>query len=1344
MTTDDNLSDLPPTVDGPTVDGQHPEDLQEQVLADCINRLNRGETLRPELILAAYPTIGPEVLEQLEAFRGFGSNEPNEPLGALGDYTLRRQIARGGMGVVYEAWQGSLDRQVALKVLPPGIAADTRAFTRFMREAKTAAQLSHPNVVGVHSVGLEKDTPYYAMEYVEGETLAQLLARIKGTEPAAATPFGAKGDVAYFHNLAKAFADVADGLQHAHSKSVVHRDIKPSNLILDGEGKLRILDFGLARLEGQESLTLSGDLMGTVLYMSPEQAMAKRIPLDHRTDVYSLGATMYEALAGQPPFKGKDQHDTLSQIIVRDPRPPRQFNPGVPVDLETITLKCLRKDPADRYGTAEALAQDLGRFARGDPVEAKPEAAWERLARGLRKYRKLLAAVGVALLLLAFSGWQIHQRGQAEYEKNLEKYESTVLSAIDKIREGELSLWTGRREPGRRENRIGFGTGGELLGAPLSTRSKTGWTTERTRRINEAIEELEEVTTTLLEARDAHYFLALAYTIVGRHDDARREIDGTPELREFPPASVLRWELAAGEKALAFEDGDDRVFDQRVSGYGWSGGDQQAGHTKELQDGENSMFLFRRSGSRPLLLDTIVWTDSPSYTPSDEDYLGARSTGASVDGQPGPAAGRRSKVSHVGGGVQIWLEAEHFTERIPDRQDSFRLRRRTPGAINRIVKVEGDAEGCVRWDFDIREAGGQAGTWYMWARVQNPEPDGSSFCMLVNGDPGDPSTPDTVEYRGGGIRGLEEIAAKYETRSEWEKEWLVAYRSMRDGEWSRATEAYTRLLEEADEPYLGFFTEVHLGRGVARLEEARLAPRKARGTAEELHSEQRYYAKAREDFVAAGARARSFLEPDLLYAKACYLGGEAGEAERHLGWLYDTARDDRESEVAFLIAMVYYPLEYEKALEWAKRMGEHPLGPQLRSFLHFLLDQTQAAIEAGREAVRVNPGDPKAHIGLARALLMDLWSGPSPDREQKVAELLDATERALELDPIHERARELRANAVAERDRHRVQTLEVHPAGRDDRVLRGFFDDVREVPGVVNTPQWELAPELSQSGLELYFSRMGKGQPDLCVARRDAPDEAFLDVTLLDGVNTPESEEDPKLSGDGLRLYFTQCRVFDSRVHREPGCEIYVATRETLDDEFGDPQPVEELNSPLNDQCADVSGDGRVIVFSRGERDWRDLYIASRESRDARFCEPRSLTEINSDYDDAYPSISGDGLTIFWSDGPESHRKGGSGRMDLWMATRSELGERFGEPVNLGFPVNTPFWDTTPSVSDGWPASGSVLYFVRSPLQPDLYRATWHLDCNGNGVDDLEEIDSGDAADADSNDIPDECERGAR
>ena len=205
----------------------------EGLIADYLERINSGEVVDPADVLAEDPERGPEILGALERFVDLVNEEqPDTPLGTLGDYTLRRQIGRGGMGVVYEAWENSMDRAVALKVLPAGVAADDRSLTRFVREAKTAGKLNHPNVVSVYGMGLKEQTPYYAMEFVEGETLAQMLARIRDAEAETETPFGPKDQVDYFAKLARAFADVADGLQHAHSKGVVHRDIKPSNLIL--------------------------------------------------------------------------------------------------------------------------------------------------------------------------------------------------------------------------------------------------------------------------------------------------------------------------------------------------------------------------------------------------------------------------------------------------------------------------------------------------------------------------------------------------------------------------------------------------------------------------------------------------------------------------------------------------------------------------------------------------------------------------------------------------------------------------------------------------------------------------------------------------------------------------------------------------------------------------------------------------------------------------------------------------------------------------------------------------------------------------------------------------------
>jgi len=379
-----------------------------EVFRKYLTELQEDGFIDPKAIIESEPEIGAAVVEDLEIFVQLHSDDASEgvreSLGTLGDYTLRRKIGKGGMGVVYDAWQNSMNRQVALKVLPAGIAADTKASARFLREAQTAGQLNHQNVVGVYGLGIEANTPFYSMEYVDGETLAQIIARQKDATPEEKTAFGfPRDEVAYYSTIARCFAEVADGLQHAHSKGIIHRDIKPSNLILDREGRLRILDFGLAHLEGQESLTASSGLLGTPLYMSPEQARGKKFPGDHRTDIYSLGATMYEMLTWRPPFKGKDHQETLSQIIERDPVEPRKENLRVPREFETIVLKCLRKEPAERYGTAEALSQDLRRFARGDPIEARPESGWEKMGRRVRRHKSLIA-VGAMFLMISMLG----------------------------------------------------------------------------------------------------------------------------------------------------------------------------------------------------------------------------------------------------------------------------------------------------------------------------------------------------------------------------------------------------------------------------------------------------------------------------------------------------------------------------------------------------------------------------------------------------------------------------------------------------------------------------------------------------------------------------------------------------------------------------------------------------------------------------------------------------------------------------------------------------------------------------------------------------------------------------
>ncbi|MBN1441331.1 MAG: protein kinase, partial [Planctomycetes bacterium] len=513
----------------------------DDIVAEYADRINAGETIRPEDILAEHPALCVEILDQLQAFVSVRQPaDGGRELGTLGDYTLRRQIGRGGMGVVYEAWENSMDRRVALKVLPAAVAVDNRALLRFLREARTAGQLAHPSVVPVYALGVKDQTPYYAMELVDGETLAQILRSLKGAEPDAATPFGRKDDLRYFMNIAESFAEVAEGLQHAHSKGVVHRDIKPSNLILDraanpagggfpgcAPGRLRILDFGLAHLEGQASLTLSGDLVGTVLYMSPEQARRRKDPVDARSDVYSLGATLYELLASRPPFLGRDHQETLSQIIEKEPVRPAELNPRVPRDLETVVLKCLEKDRMDRYRTAEALAQDLRRFVRGDPVEARAHPRWERIARRIWKQRLKIIVASLLLLLLAAVVVLLVQVWWDGYRQRRADYAPAVNAAVQMVYFGGSSARMGL-ERGRRFDPGGFFVGEE---EPAGSASP----------LRQAVEKLERLALDVPERPDAWYHKARGLLLLGRDEEALvaldRAIAADPE---FVPAFILK------------------------------------------------------------------------------------------------------------------------------------------------------------------------------------------------------------------------------------------------------------------------------------------------------------------------------------------------------------------------------------------------------------------------------------------------------------------------------------------------------------------------------------------------------------------------------------------------------------------------------------------------------------------------------------------------------------------------------------------------------------------------------------------------------------------------------------
>ena len=452
---------------------------------EIIERLQAGDRVDMASLALEHPEYADQLrrlLPALEALVNLGASAVQNPTRVvskqgssdlapkvLGDYRVLREIGRGGMGVVYEAEQRSLNRRVALKVLPMAAALDVRQFQRFQLEAQAAACLHHNNIVPVFAVGTEGGVPFYAMQYIEGRSLAELIQELRraegldreplapepgvtprladlsttalarslvsgqATAPKADAPTEAEAEAEcplppgegarragegllpgagrptktasstrtrdYCRNIAGLGLQAAEALDHAHTRGILHRDIKPANLLLDAEGRLWVTDFGLAQIQGNHGLTLSGDILGTLRYMSPEQALARRVVIDGRTDVYSLGVTLYELLTLQPAFDGKDRAEILRKIASDEPTPLRKLNASVPQDLETIIHKALAKEPSERYASAKELADDLRNYLEARPIRARRPSLLDRAAKWGRRHTASVAAASVILVL---------------------------------------------------------------------------------------------------------------------------------------------------------------------------------------------------------------------------------------------------------------------------------------------------------------------------------------------------------------------------------------------------------------------------------------------------------------------------------------------------------------------------------------------------------------------------------------------------------------------------------------------------------------------------------------------------------------------------------------------------------------------------------------------------------------------------------------------------------------------------------------------------------------------------------------------------------------------------------
>lgn len=426
----------------------------------------------------------------------------------VGDFTILREIGRGGMGVVYEATQESLRRHVALKILPLAGRMDQRQLHRFRNESLAAAQLNHPNIVPVYSVGEDAGVHYYAMQYIEGQDLAHVIRHARSlvdskiVRPSGETPRmagstvpkplescdleltlsmeGNKEPVSHsshssshsfptpdfidmmaarkhwaaargvFESVVQIGIQAAEALSHAHSLGVVHRDIKPSNLLLDEQGKVWVTDFGLAQVQGAAALTMTGEVIGTLRYMSPEQPLGQRVLVDQRTDIYSLGVTLYELLTLTKAFTGDTPKEIIKQVCFDDPAPIRKLNPQVPEDLETIVVKAMSRNPDDRYQTAQELADDLRRFRSDIPIHARRPTVAQRCRRWVRRNMLLATSMVVAVTVLcltsmAASGviWNSWQG-----EKQERKRAESLLQKSEGLRHTANSLVVGDENPG--------------------------------------------------------------------------------------------------------------------------------------------------------------------------------------------------------------------------------------------------------------------------------------------------------------------------------------------------------------------------------------------------------------------------------------------------------------------------------------------------------------------------------------------------------------------------------------------------------------------------------------------------------------------------------------------------------------------------------------------------------------------------------------------------------------------------------------------------------------------------------------------------------------------------------
>ncbi len=657
------------------------------------------------------------------------------PENLFGRFILTAELGRGGMGVVHAAFDPTLGRKVAIKMVLDVERAGPRGIERFRSEARSSAKLRHPNIVSVHEIGEENGRPFIVMDFVDGETLDAVLRR---------------GDLGP-RELAGLVRETALALHHAHEQGVVHRDVKPQNVMVDGERRALLTDFGLARdLNVEKQLSLEGQVIGTPYYVSPEQARGDREGTGPRSDVYSLGAVLYSSLVGRPPFNGTTLMDVLRQVFEDDPEPPREINPGVHPDLETIALKCMEKEPDLRYASAKAVADELGRFIDGKAIEARPLNRRERLGRWARRNRVLAATVVTAVLIvtaLLLTGIALgiisiqkirQERDVATREREAavaaraetvterdraQEAERLAVAAAGAEREAREEAETARGQAEQEREKASEAARAAQAAAEreAAARSKAEQERERARAAEEvaraaaAAEEAERARATVL-ARSRGELLAAALVekgerliSLGRHAEAAAVlarslaiVDGAPArsalARALPRAVPLRWVTSRLDAtALAVDPERARLAIGDADG---------VVHVLEIASGREVAVM--DAGTRGVA--AVAW--SP-----DGDWIVASGVAGAVTvidvasgGRAAALDGHRRAVRALAWGARLATGSDDGTVRVWDVSNAVPSLAREPARVAPLAvhDLEAGAVGAVAWSPDGRLVAGGA------------------------------------------------------------------------------------------------------------------------------------------------------------------------------------------------------------------------------------------------------------------------------------------------------------------------------------------------------------------------------------------------------------------------------------------------------------------------------------------------------------------------------------------------------------------------------------------------------------------------------------------------------------